>query len=395
MWNTREGRVATLAVAVLALGVAVALIALWPPARPLDSGAPNAGEPVQAEVAKLTRARCNLSRRPCQRLELRIRSGPDRGDRAPMTLPGEDVAPTIAQGDRLRVVRNFDPQAGGAQPGAAQGEPYAFADFERRAPVYWAVGLFALFVIVLGRWQGVRSLVGLGLSLLVVTQFIVPAILDGSAPLLVALVGGLAVMIATLGLTHGLGVKSMAAVLGAVLSLLLTGLLAVLFVKLAHITGFSSEEAALLRATPGRETLSLEGLVLAGILVGALGVLDDVTVSQASTVLALRRADPAQGFRRLFGEALTVGRDHLGATVNTLVLAYVGAALPILLIFASQQTAFTSAINREVVAEEIIAMCVGSIGLVAAVPITTALAALLAVRMAPDALEEAGHGHVH
>jgi uncharacterized membrane protein len=368
---------------------------LWPPARPLDSQAPDAGEPAQATVERVTRSTCSVSRRPCQRLAIRLDSGADRGERTVMTLPGEDIAPAVRQGDGIRVVRNFDPEAGGAQPGGARGEAYVFADFERRSAVYWAVALFALCVVVLGRWQGVRSLVGLGLSLLVVVLFIVPAILDGGPPLLIALVGGLAVMLATVPLTHGLGAKSLAAILGAVVSIVLTALLAVLFVGLANITGFASDEAALLRSTPGRESLSLEGLVLAGMLVGALGVLDDVTVSQASTVLALRRADPHQSARRLFSEAMTVGRDHLGATVNTLVLAYVGAALPVLLIFANQQTSFGAAFNREDVSEEVIAMCVGSIGLIAAVPLTTLLATALARRLAPEALGEQGRGHAH
>ncbi len=129
--------------------------------------------------------------------------------------------------------------------------------------------------------------------------------------------------------------------------------------------------------------------------IGALGVLDDVTVSQASTVLALRRANPALGFARLFGEALAVGRDHLGATVNTLVLAYAGAALPVLLIFNSSHTPFADAVNREPVAEQIVAMLVGSIGLIAAVPLTTAIAALLASRMPVALVPEEHHGHSH
>ena len=129
--------------------------------------------------------------------------------------------------------------------------------------------------------------------------------------------------------------------------------------------------------------VSLEGLVLAGIVIGALGVLDDVTVSQASAVMALQRANPAQGFGQLYRGGLTVGRDHVAATVNTLVLAYVGASLPILLIFAVGETPFADAVNREAVAEQIVATLVGSIGLIAAVPVTTALAALLAARQPP------------
>jgi uncharacterized membrane protein len=210
----------------------------------------------------------------------------------------------------------------------------------------------------------------------VVVAWLVPAILDGRPPLLAALVGGLAVMLATTALTHGIGLKSAAAMLGAAVTLVLIVSLALLAVDAARITGLSSEEANLIdaRADGG---LSIQGLVLAGIVVGALGVLDDVTISQASTVLALRRANPALRARNLFVEAMAVGRDHLGATVNTLVLAYAGASLPILLVFASQGTRFGDAITRESVAEEIVATLVGSIGLVAAVPLTTGLAAVL------------------
>jgi uncharacterized membrane protein len=183
-------------------------------------------------------------------------------------------------------------------------------------------------------------------------------------------------------------------VLGTATALALTAGLALYAVRVADITGLSSEQSTLLLSGVGGG-LSLQGLVVAGMVIGALGVLDDVTVSQASTVLALRRANPALGFRRLFGEAITVGRDHLGATVNTLVLAYAGAALPVLLIFNTQATPFGEAVNREPVAEQIVAMLVGSIGLIAAVPLTTAVTALLATRMPRSALPEAAHEHAH
>jgi uncharacterized membrane protein len=246
---------------------------------------------------------------------------------------------------------------------------------------------------VLGRWHGVRALAGLGLSLVIVTGFLVPSILDGHPPLAAALVGGLAVMVVTLILAHGLGLTSLAAMLGTAAALALTALLALLAVRAANITGLSSEQSTLLIAGIGQD-ISLQGLVLAGMVVGALGVLDDVTVAQASTVLALRRANDQLGFRRLFGGALAVGRDHLGATVNTLVLAYAGAALPVLLIFHTSATPFTEAVNREPVAEQLVAMLVGSIGLIAAVPLTTAVAAALAAAL-PVAAIPTGHQHAH
>jgi uncharacterized membrane protein len=222
----------------------------------------------------------------------------------------------------------------------------------------------------------------------------VPAILSGRPPLVAALVGGCAVMLVTTALTHGIGLKSAAAMLGATTTLVLVVALSVVAVEAVHITGFASEESAILdtRAAGG---ISLHGLVIAGIVIATLGVLDDITVSQSSTVLALRRADPGMPARALFREAMTVGRDHLGATVNTLVLAYAGASLPTLLIFAGQATPFAEAVGYEAVAEQIVATLVGSIGLVAAVPITTGLAAQLAVHVPAAPSRRTAHAHAH
>jgi len=248
-------------------------------------------------------------------------------------------------------------------------------------------------VLVIGGIRGVRALVGLAASVGVVFAFIVPAILDGRPPAVVALVGAMAIMLSTVVLTHGVGAKSLAAILGTTASLVVTIVLGAAFVQLAHLTGFSSDASALLLA--GRTDLSLEGIVLAGLVIGALGVLDDVTVSQASTVLALRKTDVALTARELYRRGLEVGQDHASATVNTLVLAYVGAALPVLLIFGGGGTSLGDALNSEPVAQEIVAMLAGSIGLMTAVPLTTALAAWLAVRLSPDALADAAHLHVH
>jgi uncharacterized membrane protein len=275
----------------------------------------------------------------------------------------------------------------------AEFEPYSFSDFERRPPMLGLALIFAALVLLMGRWQGLRALGGLAASLAVIVVFVVPAILEGRSPTAVALVGALAVMLVTLPLAHGIGPKTMAASLGTTASLALTVVLAHAFTGLAHLSGVSSEEAVYLRATQGE--LSLQGLLLAGMVIGALGVLDDLTVSQSSTVMALRRANPALGFRGLFRGALAVGHDHIAATVNMLVLAYAGASLPVLLIFSLADTPLTEAVNFEAVAEAIVATLVGSIGLIAAVPITTALAAILATRLRPAQLsaERAHHAH--
>lgn len=235
---------------------------------------------------------------------------------------------------------------------------------------------FVALVIVFGRLRGALSLVGLIGSLGVVLVFVVPAIRDGEPALAVALFGSLAVMLVTIALAHGLGAKSLTAMLGTAASLLLVVALASGFTELTHLTRFSSEEATILAASGSQ--ISVQGLVLAGMVIGALGVLDDVTISQSSTVMALRAANPALSTRELYSRAIDVGRDHISATVNTLVLAYVGAALPVLLIFSSGGIGFFDAANPEIVAKEIVAMLVGSIGLIAAVPLTTGVAALLA-----------------
>jgi uncharacterized membrane protein len=280
----------------------------------------------------------------------------------------------------------------GAPPVAGTG--YTLVDFERGTPMLVLAAIFVLAVLLFARLRGAMSLLGLGVSLAVVLVFVVPAILDGEPPLAVAVVGALAVALVTIPLAHGGGPKSLAAVLGTAGSLLLTALLASIFTEAAHLTGFSSEEATFLQVSGA--DLSLDGLLLAGMVIGALGVLDDVTVSQASTVLALRSAAPELGFRDLFGRAMRVGRDHVSATVNTLVLAYAGASLPVLLVFSSADLGLGDALGLEVVAKEVVATLVGSIGLIAAVPLTTALAALLAVREAPERLAGAGeHGHAH
>jgi uncharacterized membrane protein len=207
----------------------------------------------------------------------------------------------------------------------------------------------------------------------------------------VAAFGALGVMLATIPLVHGGGAKSLAACLGTAVALLLTLGLADLFTSLAHLSGLTTDEAVYLQSTTHD---SIRGLLLAGMVIGALGVLADTTVTQASTVMALRRANPSLGWRALMGHATSVGRDHIAATVNTLVLAYTGAALPILVIFSLGGTSFGSAVNSEAVAEPIIATLVGSIGLIAAVPLTTALAALLALQLPEKQLRDA-HLHAH
>ena len=379
-------RVALALCAVVAAATLAGLVLLWPTGATEAKLADTLRPPTfSAEVTAVRATDCGLPKAEgCMTVDARLTEGPDEGRSASFPAGGAGGAPEFVPGDAVRL-------ADAGTEAAAQGlSPYAFVDYERRDPMLWLLAGFVVVVVVFGRRRGLLSLAGLAASVAVIVVFLIPAILDGRPPLAVALTASFAVMLLTLALAHGVGPKSVAAALGTSASLLLTALLAVVFTRLANVTGFSSEEAVLLQ--DAADSLSIQGLVIAGMVIGALGVLDDVTVSQASAVLALRRADPTLAFRRLYREAIDIGRDHVAATVNTLVLAYVGASLPILLVFAVGDTPFGDAINREAVSETIVGTLVGSIGLIAAVPLTTAVAAGLAVRMRGQPARER-HAH--
>jgi uncharacterized membrane protein len=349
-------------------------------------------ETLRAEITAIAAARCPVpGQRDCRRVAVELKEGPDAGSRAKLTVIEPPDRLDLDVGDGVRLAENRLPP--GAQLGGVEVERYSLADFERRLPLLWLALVFGVLVVALGRWQGLRALVGLGASLGIVVGFVAPAILDGRSPPAVAFAGSLAIMLVTLVVTHGLGAKMLAAALGTSCALALTLGLGSLFIGIAHLTGFSSEEAIFLRTAVG--SISIQGLLLAGMVIGALGVLDDLTVTQSSTVLALRRANPALGFSGLFRGAIAVGHDHIAATVNTLVLAYAGASLPVLLIFSLGDTSFGDALNSEAVAAEIVATLVGSIGLISAVPLTTALAATLATRLDPAEIEDVHAGHAH
>jgi uncharacterized membrane protein len=368
-------RLFTAIAVLLAVATAVGLAILWPGDSEVTIGGGLAVDTQSAEVLEVRESICpGFGQQRCQNVTARLESGPDEGRRIQLQLGATGLDPDVDPGDGIKVAEAAEPPPG-APPIAGTG--YTLADFERGTPMLVLALIFVAAVLVFARVRGALSLVGLGASLAVVLVFVVPAILEGESPLAVAIVGSFAVALVTIPLAHGWGPKSLAALLGTAGALLLTALLALVFTEAAHLTGFSSEEATFLQVSGA--DLSLDGLLLAGMVIAALGVLDDVTVSQSSTVLALRGAAPELGFRELFGRALIVGRDHVSATVNTLVLAYVGASLPVLLIFSSADIGVGEALNLEVVAKEVVATLVGSIGLIAAVPLTTALAALLAL----------------
>ena len=247
-----------------------------------------------------------------------------------------------------------------------------------RVPLFGLIiGLFALGVTAAGGWRGIRSLLALALTIGVVARIVVPLLLAGWDPVPLAVVSGTAVTLVTILLTEGFRWASVAAVAGTFAALLLTAALAAVASILAGFTEYQGQEAAVFLQTIGRDDLDISGLLLAGVIFGALGVLDDVTVTQAATVHELAAADPAASASDLAARSMNVGRSHIAATVNTLVLAYLGASLPLLVLFAAGGADPLLIASGETVAVEIVRSLVGSIGIVAAVPFTTAIAVLL------------------
>ena len=358
----------TLVTVVIAVGVAalLAMIALWPGEQP-----PVEENPAQqTEVYDATLV--SVAEVPDANTQGLTPGAITVAVRARIDATGEEVAfeTTDETGDLYRTGQKVRLAAITQDD---LGTTYFITDFRRGGPLILLAALFVAAVVWFGRLQGVRALLGLAVTFLIIVGFMIPALLEGRSPLLVAVVGAALVMIATLYLSHGVSPKTTAAVVGTCMALIVTGLLAVAFVSLANITGFSSEEARMANVQVGG--ISVRGLLLAGIVIGGLGVLDDVTMSQASTVFQLHRANPQARFRELVSSALAVGRDHIAATINTLFLAYAGASLPLLILFATSPDALSGVLTSETVATEVVRTLVGSIGLIAAVPFTTALAA--------------------
>ncbi|SOR80642.1 YibE/F-like protein [Streptomyces chartreusis NRRL 3882] len=325
------------------------------------SGVPPTGDTSTAEGSSAVQQ----EKGTCKRATIRVDSGKDKGR----------TFTEIVQPDQSRQLHEGQKVVVAYEPSAPKDLQYSVTDINRRLPMALLAGIFALAVVVVGRLRGVMALVALAISFLVLNFFILPAILQGSNPLLVAVVGASAIMLIALYLCHGLSARTSVAVLGTLVSLLLIGVLGSLFIDWAALTGNTDDNTGLIHGL--YPTIDMSGLLLAGVIIGSLGVLDDVTVTQTSAVWELHEANPSMGWRGLYRAGIRIGRDHIASVVNTLVLAYAGAALPLLLLFSIAQSGVGTVANSELVAEEIVRTLVGSIGLVASVPVTTALAALV------------------
>lgn len=368
-----------------AAAVLTGLVVLWPGGAPPHerTGVGFDRQTQQGKVVNVDTVDCkevNAARTPvagesaprpagstglCAKATVEVTTGHDKGRRFV----------EIVQPDAPRQLREEQRVVVAYAPDAPHDLQYSVTDVNRKFPMALLAGIFALVVVAVGRMRGVMALVALAVSFAVLTLFILPAILQGSNPLVVAVVGSSAIMLIALYMCHGLTARTSVAVLGTLISLLLIGLLGSLFIGWASLTGNTDDSTGLIHGLYPH--IDMSGLLLAGVIIGSLGVLDDVTVTQTSAVWELHQANPTMGVRGLYRAAIRIGRDHIASVVNTLVLAYAGAALPLLLLFSIARSSVGTVANSELVAEEIVRTLVGSIGLVASVPVTTVLAALV------------------
>jgi len=301
----------------------------------------------------------------CVQTLVAIDSGPNTGASTLLEFSGGPGQPSLVAGDDVRLSRQVD--AGGATS-------YAFYDYSRGWPLAALAAAFALVVVAVARWRGLRAMVGIVIAFAVLMIFLLPALRDGAPAIPVALVGSAAILYAVLYLAHGVSLRTSAALLGTLTSLLLAAFLSWGAIEVAHLTGLSEDQNNEVAAYLGN--VSITGLLLAGFIIGSLGVLNDVTVTQASTAFEL--AEFESNRRAIFTGAMRVGRDHIASTVYTLVLAYAGSALPLLLLFSVANRELADVLTSESVAIEVARSAVGGIALALSVPLTTAIAAVLA-----------------
>lgn len=381
-------RIVVVALAVIGLAVVVGGVLLWPTGSKVDIPLPfqnGAGGAVTTEaghVLSSSLADCGspsasqvLTAPPapgvsgsgsCVQSVVAIDSGPNRGATTMLEFSPGPGQPHLQPGDTIRVSRQVDQQGSTS---------YAFYDYERTWPLIAMAAVFAIVIVAVARWRGLRALIGIVVAFGVLVIFLLPALRDGAPAVPVALVASAAILYAVIYLAHGVSLRTSAALLGTLTAMLLAGFLSWGAIELAHLTGLSEDQNNEVAAYLGH--VSIQGLLLAGFIIGSLGVLNDVTITQASAVFEL--AHLAHGTRRqIFLRAMRIGSDHIASTVYTLVLAYAGSSLPLLLLFSVANRSLADVLTSESVAIEIARSAVGGIALALSVPLTTAIAAVLA-----------------
>lgn len=316
-----------------------------------------------------------------QELRIQIKEGEKKGE----VVPLENDLVILDKGDAIFVNRIV--MIDGT-------EYFSFKDVERRTPLIIITLIFFALIIWLSGRQGIRAIISLGLSIAAVIFLLVPALLAGYSPAWSSLVIAGLILSFTLFFTHGFKPRVVITFFGTFTAVFITCLIAWIWTEWMRFTGFSSDASVYLNfATNGH--LDLAGLLLGSIIIGLLGVLDDVSITQASVVQQLRNANPNLGFKDLYSRAIQVGRDHVGSLVNTLALAYVGASLPMILLYAHSEASIFSLVNQEVIASEILRIVVGSIGLILAVPLTTVMAAWYFRNKIVDDMDKDTDSHIH
>ncbi|MBC2642737.1 MULTISPECIES: YibE/F family protein [unclassified Rhodococcus (in: high G+C Gram-positive bacteria)] len=303
----------------------------------------------------------------CQRSIVDIESGPNSGTQTLLEIIPGPGQPDLRVGENIRLARQTDVN------GTTE---YSFEDFARGLPVTLIALAFAVVVIAVARWRGFRALVGIVVSFGVLVLFTLPALLDGQPAIPVALVSGAVILYAVLYLAHGVSLRTSSALLGTLASMLLAAVLSYATIEMTRLTGLSEEQNTNVQTYI--QHVSITGLLLAGFIIGSLGVLNDVTITQAASAFELASLDPGASRRQIFGSAMRVGRDHIASTVYTLVLAYAGGALPLLLLFTVAGRSIQDVLLSDAVAIEIVRSAVGGIALALSVPLTTAIAVMLA-----------------
>ncbi|GAA1017381.1 membrane protein [Acrocarpospora pleiomorpha] len=381
---SHAARWATLAVIVpLAVATLVAVLWMWPGQPASDSAEGSTLQKVTGMIVGITLSPCPeepplegvpsaglppVDPATCGDAQVRLTSGQQTGQRVIAQLPSGPGSPVFGVGDDIVLI--YTPVTG---DNILDEPPYRVSDYDRTEPLLLIGAAFALAVIAFGRWRGVTALVGLAITFVLLLTFVIPAILAGQPPLLVAIAGSAAIMLAVLYLTHGFTVTTSVAIVGTLCSLSLTGGLSYAAIGIARLSGITDDSSLFLDMS---YRINTQGLLMASILIGALGVLDDVTVTQSVTVAELARVNPGFGFRELYRAATRIGRAHIASVINTIILAYAGASLPLLLLISVGREPLGEVLTNPVLAQEIVRSVVGTLGLISAVPLTTALAVL-------------------
>lgn len=384
---------------------AVSTVALWPshtPARVDKSFQETSSLPqniADGTIAVTTDAACgspsvgrtfdDTPREPttstgtCTRAIVDITSGPDKGKRTLIETSHKPGDPDLHEGDKIRMTRHTTDDG-------SMG--YAFNDYQRKVPVIVWLIITAIAMVAIGSWRGARSLVGLVITMVIIGAFMLPALLRGGDPLLLAVTSCALIMFVVIYLVHGISWKSSSALAGTIIALGLAAVMAGWGIDGTRLRGLGEEDNLLVQLY--LPDVTVHGLMLAGFIVGAIGALNDATVAQASTVNELALIDRKASPWRLFTGGMHVGRDHIASMLYTLILSYAGAALPMLLLITASERPLGQVLTSDLIATEIVRSAVGAIALALAVPITTIIAAVT-VKPDADATSAGGHGHVH